>query len=82
MPPLEALQRDAEMIVDWIDYSTLDAEATFKLYRFLKDQLKALAWHGNKSQWDFYWDYWRPFGELLTDVEREGWQEKGFGFCV
>ena len=24
------------------------------------------------SMWDFYCDHWRPFGELLTDMEREG----------
>ena len=24
------------------------------------------------SMWDFYCDNWRPFGELLTDMEREG----------
>jgi DNA polymerase-1 len=72
LPPLETVQRDADMVVEWIDYSTLDAEATFKLYRFLKLQLQELSWHGTRSQWDFYWDLWRPFGELLTDVEREG----------
>ena len=22
--------------------------------------------------WDFYQQYWLPFGELLTDMEREG----------
>jgi DNA polymerase I len=72
LPPLESLQRDAEAVVDWIDYSTLDAEATFKLYHFLKDALIASEWHGAKTQWDFYWEFWRPFGELLTDIEREG----------
>lgn len=24
------------------------------------------------SMWDMYCRYWRPFGELLTDMEREG----------
>jgi DNA polymerase-1 len=72
LPPLEAIQRDPETIADWIDYSTLDAEATFKLYEFLKNRLKKLSWHGDQSQWDFYWNLWRPFGELLTDMEREG----------
>ncbi len=22
--------------------------------------------------WDLYQDYWKPFGELLTDMEKEG----------
>lgn len=72
LPPLEDLQRDSETVVDWIDYSTLDAEATFKLFHFLKEKLKAMAWHGNKSLFDFYEENWKPFGELLTDMEREG----------
>jgi hypothetical protein len=24
------------------------------------------------SMWDMYQRYWQPFGELLTDMEREG----------
>jgi len=27
---------------------------------------------GSFSMWDFYTNYWRPFGELLTDMEQEG----------
>ena len=72
LPPLEALQRDADTIVDWVDYSTLDAEATYHLYKFLERHLRMLEWHGEKTQWEFYWLHWRPFGELLTDMEREG----------
>ena len=72
LPPLEDLQRDSETVVDWIDYSTLDAEATFKLYHFLKRELQSIVWHTDKNQFDFYVENWRPFGELLTDMEREG----------
>lgn len=24
------------------------------------------------TMWDLYQDYWKPFGELLTDMEKEG----------
>ncbi len=24
------------------------------------------------TMWDLYCDYWRPFGELLTEMERKG----------
>lgn len=65
LPPLDAVQRDPDMVVDWIDYSTLDAEATyaidlvlflqslifalrFRLYKFLRDALTSLSWHGAK----------------------------------
>ena len=27
---------------------------------------------GEYSMWDMYQRYWQPFGELLTDMEREG----------
>lgn len=29
---------------------------------------------GHYSMWDMYRRYWQPFGELLTDMEREGMQ--------
>lgn len=25
-----------------------------------------------KTLWDFYQEVWKPFGELLTDMEQEG----------
>ncbi len=40
--------------------------------RAVQTQLQGLSWHDNLSQWEFYCQYWRPFGVLLTDVEREG----------
>lgn len=27
---------------------------------------------GGYSMWEMYLRYWQPFGELLTDMEREG----------
>lgn len=25
-----------------------------------------------RNMWEMYKDFWRPFGELLTDMEKEG----------
>ena len=31
-----------------------------------------MAWQDGKTMYDFYVKYWVPFGELLTDMERNG----------
>lgn len=67
----------------WIDYSALDAQATWLLRESLEcklrnmpvDACRFLRSNGFKpcaSMWDFYLQNWRPFGELLVDMEREG----------
>lgn len=47
----------------------------------LESELREMPWsyEGKKSlpgvnqtMWDYYQNYWLPFGELLTDIEREG----------
>jgi hypothetical protein len=47
----------------------------------LEDKLRAMPWvyegkRGlpgvNQTMWDYYQNYWLPFGEVLTDMEREG----------
>ena len=88
LPPLEEIQRNPNTILPWIDYCTLDTEATWFLRYYLKykypfflsnnPRLKTMEWEKlDKSQppsdmWKFYKQYWRPFGEILTDMEREG----------
>jgi DNA polymerase I-like protein with 3'-5' exonuclease and polymerase domains len=57
---------------EWIDYCTYDAQATLDLYNALAAKLKNLDWMNGKSMFDFYEEHWKPFGELLTDMEREG----------
>lgn len=57
---------------DWIKYCTYDAESTFELCMKLREKLDLMAWKDTKSMLYFYEEYWRPFGELLTDMEREG----------
>jgi len=38
----------------------------------LETRLLAMDWQHGKNLFDFYFGYWRPFGELLTDMERNG----------
>src|SRR5207302_138673 len=44
----------------------------YLLREYLEEKLKSMTWQGGKNMWDFYWAYWRPFGEMLTDMERAG----------
>lgn len=72
MPDLALLQRNAETRDEWIDYATNDAEATWKLRRILEARLRAMPCTEGTTMFDFYNEYWRPFGEILTDMERAG----------
>ncbi len=47
----------------------------------LEDKLREMPWvyegkkalpGANRTMWDYYQNYWLPFGEVLTDMEREG----------
>jgi DNA polymerase-1 len=72
--PVENLQReDREM---WICYSSLDAVSTLKLYESLKCKLETKEWIFDGcprgTMYDFYEEYWRPFGDLLVKMETEG----------
>ncbi|KAK7316740.1 hypothetical protein RJT34_00422 [Clitoria ternatea] len=74
--PVEVLQRDER--IPWICYSVLDARSTLKLFESLKNHLSVMPWNLdgvpvlNKSMYDFYHEYWRPFGDLLVKLESEG----------
>lgn len=71
-PELDQLQRDPKWIAEWIDYSTLDAESTWLLREELEKRLDQMKWDETRTMKDFYHLYWRPFGEILTDMERRG----------
>eukprot|EP00753_Platysulcus_tardus_P016428 PLAT5692.2.p1 GENE.PLAT5692.2~~PLAT5692.2.p1 ORF type:complete len:796 (-),score=413.96 PLAT5692.2:54-2441(-) len=68
------LQRSAADVADWIDYSTYDAEGTWRLRDELQRRLQRMPWtaDGSRTMYDYYTTYLVPFGELLTDMEREG----------
>jgi DNA polymerase-1 len=82
LPDVTALQTSPETRYQWIDYSTLDAQATWLLRESLECKLRNMPVEACKilaekykpcaTMWDFYQQYWKPFGELLVDMERNG----------
>eukprot|EP01025_Chloroclados_australasicus_P007594 TRINITY_DN12485_c0_g1_i3.p1 TRINITY_DN12485_c0_g1~~TRINITY_DN12485_c0_g1_i3.p1 ORF type:complete len:997 (-),score=105.38 TRINITY_DN12485_c0_g1_i3:526-3174(-) len=82
--PTEEYQSDPSTREKWIQYSALDAEATWQLFSALKNQLQQRPWRveedvrkclgvrSNSSLWDFYEQLYRPFGQLLTEIEARG----------
>ena len=72
IPPIGEIQLDAAKRADWIRYSTLDARATWLLHSALRSRLAKVPWAQEKSMDAFYDAYFVPFGEVLTDMEREG----------
>ncbi|KAF2309841.1 hypothetical protein GH714_005344 [Hevea brasiliensis] len=73
--PVEELQREDREL--WICYSALDAISTWQLYESLKNKLCRMPWKVDgrpvgKSMYDFYQEYWKPFGKLLVRMETEG----------
>ncbi|KAL5214039.1 hypothetical protein ABZP36_003191 [Zizania latifolia] len=74
MEPVEILQREDRQL--WICYSSLDSMSTLRLYESLKGKLKIKHWTFDgcprDSMYDFYEEYWRPFGALLVKMETAG----------
>lgn len=72
MPPVEVLQRDPRFRRAWIMYSAYDAEGTWLIRQKLEERLKEKPWIDGCNMFDYYWDFLREFGEVLTDMERRG----------
>jgi hypothetical protein len=91
LPPMHELQLGADgggrrynwWRPTWINYSALDAKATWQLREALYRGLKQWPWTmqhhlsnvmgvTHKSLYEFYQEYWVEFGKVLTDMEREG----------
>jgi len=82
MPEIEELHTNMSYVQNWVKYSVIDAEVTYYLRDVLQLLLKSLSTkcltHKNpvgdkfKNNYDLYLEYWRVFGELLTDMERIG----------
>lgn len=72
--PVEELQKTERM--PWICYSALDSVSTWRLWKSLQKKLKNTVWifqgDSKHSMYDFYEEYWRPFGELLVQMESRG----------
>lgn len=74
LAPVDVLQREER--ISWICYSALDSISTFKLFDNLKAKLELEPWTlddiARGTMYDFYEEYWRPFGVLLVQMESEG----------
>ncbi|XP_064981508.1 DNA polymerase I A, chloroplastic-like isoform X1 [Musa acuminata AAA Group] len=74
LAPVDVLQREER--ISWICYSALDSISTFKLFDNLKAKLELEPWTlfdiVRGTMYDFYEEYWRPFGVLLVQMESEG----------
>ncbi|KAL4512005.1 hypothetical protein ABPG72_012850 [Tetrahymena utriculariae] len=70
------MHTDPELLEKWVHYSCLDAEITFFVFQVLKDELKSLStnFEDMRNMLDLYNKYWKPFGEILTDLERRGFE--------
>lgn len=76
IPPVEIMQRDPQFREKWIQYSCYDAQGTYLIHDELRKRLKATFWmesdKGNHNLYEYYCRHMRPFGEVLTDMERRG----------
>ncbi|KAL3508507.1 hypothetical protein ACH5RR_027908 [Cinchona calisaya] len=74
IPSVVELQTEEQKL--WICYSALDSISTLRLYESLKTKLSGMEWKldgaTRGSMFEFYKQYWLPFGELLVKMETEG----------
>ena len=68
------MHTNPKYVKDWVEYSVYDAEMTYYLRETLAYLLCKLATREEDMGDNFtlYLKYWLPFGELLTDLERDG----------
>ena len=84
LPPVEEIQEDVEQRDKWIEYSALDAQATWFLRESLEAKLRGMSceacpilaskpgYRKCVTLWDFYTFYLAEFGNLLTQMDRNG----------
>ena len=84
LPPMEVIQTTEDSRDRWIEYAALDAMATWFLRESLEAKLRGIScdacpilsgkpqFKKSTTLWDFYTRYTRPFGNLLTQMERNG----------
>ena len=84
LPPIDEIQVDPTQRETWIEYSALDAQATWFLRESLEAKLRGIecdacpvlqtksSFRKCSNLWDFYVHYLREFGEVLTDMESNG----------
>lgn len=84
VPDTLTLHKESKYRRDWIDYATMDALLTYRLFIRLDAYLSAMKVEGENStafltnQYpdlkSLYQQVVLPFGELLTDMERKGFK--------
>lgn len=76
IPDIYDLQRNPATRNKWIEYSSRDALATWHLYATLSHKLRRSVWIVGRdtlgNMMDYYDRYMLDFGEVLTDMERNG----------
>lgn len=83
LPDLREVQNNAATRDRWIEYSARDAVATWWVRQKITNELKKMPWQvagaslphvqGERpNMYHFYMNYLKDFGELLTDMERNG----------
>lgn len=79
LPPVEVMQRDPAYRSKWIEYGCYDAQGTFLIHKELRKRLCRIPWRKDEkgemtnNLYEYYWQHMRPFGEVLTDMERRGY---------
>jgi hypothetical protein len=79
LPPVEVMQRDPAFRSRWIEYSCYDAQGTYQIHEKLRELLTSISWLSDDegkmrhNLYEYYWQHMRPFGEVLTDMERRGY---------
>ena len=73
-PNIEDIHTNSSKISEWVEYSSFDAEITYFLRETLAVELCKLKTDmpDMPTLYHLYHKYWLPFGELLTEIEREG----------
>lgn len=78
IPRVDVMQRDPKHRRKWIEYSCRDAKGTWEIREVLQKKLEKGKWMEGSSGgiqrtlYDYYFLHMRPFGEVLTDMERRG----------
>lgn len=77
VPPVDVMQRDPKFRTRWIEYSCYDAQGTHMIRDELQKRLEAMVWFVDgdgteRNLFEYYREHLRPFGEVLTDMERRG----------